>query len=134
MLRMFSKWEHILNCLSIYIYLKGRRDMDSIRSKRNGDTVTVMLRGEIDHCSVDAIRNCIERMISPAEIKHMHLDFTDVSFMDSSGIGMIIGRYKTMRTKDGIVSASGMNPPVDRLFHMAGLHRIIRIEPAQTEE
>ena len=51
--------------------------------------------------------------------------------MDSSGIGMIIGRYKTMIARGGGVSASGLRPPVDRLFHLAGLHRIIAIDKTE---
>ena len=47
-----------------------------------------------------------------------------------AGIGMLIGRYKTMAARGGTVRASGLHPPVDRLFHMAGLHRIIQIEPS----
>lgn len=105
--------------------------MSRIQSKRDGDTLTVMLRGEIDHCCASAIRSSIEEMIHPSEIRHMRLDFSDVSFMDSSGIGMIIGRYKTMVAKKGRVSATGLHPPVDRLFHIAGLHRIIAIEPEE---
>lgn len=116
------------------MYSKGRREMESIQAKQNGDTVTVMLRGEIDHCSAEMIREQIEYAIGPADIRHMRLDFTKVSFMDSSGIGMIIGRYKTMKAKKGTVSAAGMSPSVDRLFRMAGLHRIIPIEPAKMEE
>ena len=107
--------------------------MKSVQSKRYGDTVTVMLCGEIDHCSAEIIRDRIESAIRPAEIRHMCLDFKEVSFMDSSGIGLIIGRYKTMKGKNGTVSATGMKPPIERLFRMAGLHRIISIEP-QNEE
>lgn len=69
-------------------------------------------------------------MIADAQIKRLILDFTDVSFMDSSGVGMIIGRYKTMRARGGSVGAIGLHPPVDRLFRLAGLHRIIQIEPS----
>jgi len=113
--------------------LKGWLKMESIQSKRDGDTVTVMLSGEVDHCSAEKIRESVEFLIRPAEIRHMRLVFKDVSFMDSSGIGMIIGRYKTMASKGGTVSAVGMKPNISRLFHMAGLHRIIRIEPEEME-
>ena len=54
--------------------------------------------------------------------------------MDSSGIGMIIGRYRTMKARGGRVSAVGLRPPVDRLFHMAGLHRIIGLESEERQE
>ena len=54
-------------------------------------------------------------------------------FMDSSGVGMIIGRYKTMKAHGGSVYAQGLNPPIDRLFHLAGLHRIITIKSGGQE-
>ena len=53
--------------------------------------------------------------------------------MDSSGVGMIIGRYKTMKARGGSVHACGLHPPVDKLFHLAGLHRIISITGGHTE-
>ena len=52
--------------------------------------------------------------------------------MDSSGVAMIIGRYKTMAARGGRVTACGLMPPVDRLFRLAGLHRIIAVEDAHT--
>lgn len=108
--------------------------MERIQSIQDGDTLTIMLHGEIDHCSAEALRMGIESLIRPTGIRHMRLDFTNVSFMDSSGIGMIIGRYKTMAAKRGTVSATGLFPPIDRLFRIAGLHRIIEIEPEERKE
>ena len=61
------------------------------------------------------------------------LDFSQVSFMDSSGIGMIIGRYKTVSSYGGEVSAIGLHPPINRLFHIAGLHRILKTQENQKE-
>ena len=54
--------------------------------------------------------------------------------MDSSGVGMIIGRYKTMHARGGSVAACGLQPPIDRLFHLAGLHRIIAITETEGRE
>lgn len=102
--------------------------MNSIQTKISKDTATIMLHGEIDHYTAQGIRTQIESLIKCSDVRHMRLDFSDVSFMDSSGIGMIIGRYKTMAAKNGTVSACGLMPPIERLFRMAGLHRIIAIE------
>ena len=102
--------------------------------KQEGGVLTVHLAGEIDHCASLPLREAIEKRLKAPEIKRLLLDFSDVTFMDSSGIGMIIGRYKTMAARGGSVGASGLHPPVDRLFHMAGLHRIIDIEPAGRQE
>ena len=91
------------------------------------------LSGEIDHCAASELRAQIEELLQDASIRSLWLDFTDVSFMDSSGVGMIIGRYKTMKARGGGVTACGLHPPVDRLFHLAGLHRIIAIAGGDTE-
>lgn len=101
-----------------------------LKATRSGGILTIGLSGEIDHCVCEALRGEVETMIADAQIKRLILDFTDVSFMDSSGVGMIIGRYKTMRARGGSVGAIGLHPPVDRLFRLAGLHRIIQIEPS----
>ena len=95
---------------------------------REGDTLRVRLSGEIDHCAAGKLREQIEAQLADRTILRLHLDFAQVSFMDSSGIGMIIGRYKTMAARGGRVSAGGLHPPVDRLFRMGGLHRIVEIE------
>lgn len=99
-----------------------------IRSKRTEDQITVYLHGEIDHCAAQLLREEIERLIRPKEIKRLMLDFSQVAFMDSSGVGMLIGRYKTMLAKGGQVHACALSAPVERLFRMAGLHRIISID------
>ena len=95
---------------------------------REGETLRVRLDGEIDHCAAGKLREQIEKQLEDQAIRHLHLDFAAVSFMDSSGIGMIIGRYKTMASRGGRISAGGLHPPVDKLFRMGGLHRIVEVE------
>ena len=92
--------------------------------------MTVCLSGEIGHCVCESLRGEIEALLRDAGITKLVFDFSDVTFMDSSGVGLIIGRYKTMHARGGVASASGLHPPVDRLFRLAGLHRIIQIEPS----
>ena len=106
-----------------------------LESRRTGDRLCVHLSGEIDHCAASELRAQIEELLQDASIRSLWLDFTDVSFMDSSGVGMIIGRYKTMRERGGSVAACGLKPPVEKLFRMAGLHRIItQEEPGRQDE
>lgn len=101
---------------------------------QQGGALTVYLCGEIDHCAAEGLRNEIEMQIVKRNTNRLVLDFSQVSFMDSSGIGMIIGRYKTMHARGGSVEACGLHPPVDRLFHLAGLHRIIAIKETKGRE
>lgn len=105
-----------------------------IKSCKTGDQLTVCLQGEIDHCVSEALRESIETLLNDKSIEHLVFDFSDVSFMDSSGIGMIIGRYKTMLRRNGRVSARAIEPGIERLFRMAGLHRIIEIEKGQMDQ
>ena len=102
--------------------------MELVRSKKSGDTLTVAIQGEIDHCTASDIRMQIEELLRSDDIHRLRFDFSGVSFMDSSGIGMIIGRYKTMLAKKGSVSVFGLSPSVSRLFRMSGLHRIVFVE------
>ena len=106
-----------------------------VKSRKSGDQLIVYLSGEIDHCSTDRMRGEIETLLEDAKIRRLVLNFENVGFMDSSGVGMIIGRYKTMRERGGTVAACGLKPPVEKLFRMAGLHRIIaQEEPGRQDE
>ena len=101
-----------------------------LKTHREGGRLCVALSGEIDHCAAEGLRQELERLLADKSISVLTLDFSQVSFMDSSGVGMIIGRYKTMAARGGRVTAYGLKAPVDRLFRMAGLHRIITVEDA----
>jgi len=98
-----------------------------IRWKQNVDALTVYLSGEIDHCAAQRLKDELEALIQKSKDKPVVLDFSDVTFMDSSGVGMLIGRYKTKRAFGGGLYAGGMHAAVERLYRMAGLHRIIPI-------
>ena len=105
-----------------------------LQIQQQGQTLTVYLCGEIDHCAAEGLRNEIEMAIVKRNVTRLILDFSQVSFMDSSGVGMIIGRYKTMHARGGSVAACGLQPSVNRLFHLAGLHRIIAITETEGRE
>ena len=99
--------------------------MTMAKWKENMGTLTIFLQGEIDHYAAEKLRDDMEKLIGMRRPKELALDFTEVTFMDSSGIGMLIGRYKTMTSLGGRVRAYGLSAPIMRLFRMAGLHRII---------
>ncbi|MBR5301833.1 MAG: STAS domain-containing protein [Clostridia bacterium] len=103
-------------------------------TERCTECLIVYLSGEIDHCSAEKLRKEIEEKLLDRTIRRLVLDFSHVSFMDSSGIGMLIGRYKTMTERGGNVFARGMQPSVCRLFRMAGLHRIIAEQESESGE
>lgn len=91
----------------------------------NEDSLIVKLYGDLDHHIADKIRDEIDDLIDKEEPKKLIFDLTNVSFMDSSGIGMIIGRYKKTIAYGGNVYFVGINNCIDKLVQMSGLLRII---------
>lgn len=89
--------------------------------------ILVKLYGEIDHHSAEAARRAVEREIKRTGAVNVAFDFGQVTFMDSSGIGMIIGRYKTVSALCGSVIIYGASEPVIRLLKMAGIDRLVII-------
>ena len=75
----------------------------NIQINASDELVTVYLTGEIDHHSAGEIREEIDRSLESNRPKQLVMDFKNVGFMDSSGIGLVMGRYKLMQTMDGDV-------------------------------
>lgn len=95
-------------------------------SMRCGDQLIVQLNGELDHFSAQSIRRDLDAMLADSSIKGLILDFSRVTFMDSSGIGVILGRYRIMRDRGGAIYVSRMNTHIARIFHMSGMERVIK--------
>ena len=64
-------------------------------------------------------------MIDRNHIKHIVFDFSGAGFMDSAGIGVIMGRYKKVVFVGGKIAVAGVNSTVDRIFRLSGLYKII---------
>ena len=90
--------------------------------------LTVAPQGELDHCMAERIRNTIDATVLKTDAKVVVFDLSEVGFMDSSGIGMMIGRYKFMKRRGGGVRVRGMRQPVERVLRMSGLGQIIKNE------
>jgi len=97
-----------------------------LRSIRDGDKLLVGLDGELDHFCAQSIRRELDNQLADPGIRQLILDFSGLSFMDSSGIGVILGRYRILRDRGGSVSVIHMNEHVSRIFHMSGMSKVIR--------
>ena len=84
----------------------------------------IALEGELDHHNTEAIRQQLDRAIARSR-GNLILDFAQVTLMDSSGIGLLIGRYKKLKEKGMRLFVKNVNPYVDKLFRMSGLYSII---------
>ncbi len=91
------------------------------------DTLVVKINKEIDHHNATKIREEVEEVYKSKNLKNIVFDFSKVYFMDSSGIGMCIGRYKLARATGGKFVACNLTNEVKRIFDMAGLSKIIYI-------
>lgn len=93
--------------------------------RTNDASVTARLSGELDHFSADGVRTMLDGLIEDRRVKYLVLDLRGMTFMDSSGVGVIIGRYKCLAARGGGVRVFGANRQVDRLLKLSGLYRIV---------
>lgn len=98
-----------------------------IRFNRVNDSLVVTLVGELDHHSAEEVRVKIDDRIDRENIKKMIFDFSEVTFMDSSGIGVVIGRYKKLSMRKGELSIVSVNNSIKRVFELSGMFKIIKV-------
>lgn len=82
---------------------------------------------EIDHHTTEKIRRKMDNEIERYMPKKIVFDFNQVTFMDSAGIGMLIGRYKAVHRLGGIAELVNVKPSIKKIFEMCGLLKIIPI-------
>ncbi|MGL5069201.1 MAG: anti-sigma F factor antagonist [Sarcina sp.] len=95
--------------------------------KSKGNLLVVQLSGELDHHSAQEVRVKVDDRLDRFDVKKLIFDFSEVSFMDSSGIGVIIGRYKKISIRDGIVAIASISGSIKRIFDLSGIFKVIRV-------
>lgn len=85
----------------------------------------VHLTEELDHHNALKIRDLADGLIQRENVKHIIFDFSETTFMDSSGIGVIMGRYKRVIFTGGKVAVVGVGKSIDRIIQVSGLYKII---------
>jgi stage II sporulation protein AA (anti-sigma F factor antagonist) len=93
----------------------------------------IRIDGDIDHHTCEEIRNRIDNEIMNSNPKHIIFDMKNVNFMDSSGIGVIIGRYKLIVNRGGIAAMINVKPQIKRVYDICGLKKIIPIYDNETQ-
>ena len=92
---------------------------------KKDDKLVVDLIGELDHHYADAIRNKIDDKIDRDKINKVILNFEKVTFMDSSGIGVVVGRYKGLKSRNGELCIANVRNSVKKVFEIAGIFKVI---------
>ena len=98
----------------------------NINSK--GEVLTVYLQGEIDHHSAAQMRTEIDKAVSFNMPSLLILDFSDVTFMDSSGIGLVMGRYKNLQKSGAKLNLMGLSGNNYKIMKLAGIDRLATLE------
>ncbi len=100
----------------------------SVEINVKGDVVTAYLSGEIDHHSLKETRRKIDSAVETNHPGLLVLDFGAVSFMDSSGIGLVMGRYKTLKPSGAKLHITGASPNVYKVMKLASIDRLATID------
>ncbi len=100
----------------------------SVKGELSGSKLTITLEGEIDHHSARDLRKKIDELLYYYRPKKAALDLSAVSFMDSSGLGLILGRFTLARELGGELILTDPNESVSKVLELAGTSRLIKIE------
>jgi len=92
-----------------------------------GQTLIVSPIGDLDHHCVTILREKIDKEAMRENVRNILFDFSKVEFMDSSGIGLIIGRYKLVSTNGGVTAVCHMKDSLKRIFDISGLKKIMQV-------
>ena len=102
--------------------------------KKEDKQLIFKINEDIDECCAQKIRRRLDNEIARYMPKEIVFDFNNVSFMDSAGIGLLIGRYKFANMLGGKVEITNISDPIRKIFEMSGILKIIpEVEIAKTE-
>lgn len=98
-----------------------------IKIKSQNGTAIVVLSGEIDHHTAKNLRSELDKFVITMQPEVLAIDFSNITFMDSSGIGLIIGRYKLLKECGGQLEIHSPQPYIRRVLKLSGIERIVKI-------
>ena len=96
-----------------------------LNAQKRGSRLSVQLSGELDHHSAEQTRIMLDTLLRDVTVHELVLDLSGMTFMDSAGIGVILGRFRKISMRGGRMVVKGMNASVDRLFQMSGIYAIV---------
>lgn len=93
------------------------------------NNLIVKLKGELDHHTSEELRKKIDKHFNGANLTNIIMDLNELTFMDSSGIGLIMGRYRNAIDKRGKLIIACENESIKKILDMTGLLKIINLYP-----
>ena len=103
-----------------------------IKQYLNKSWLWVRLSAELDMAVADTFRDTLSNAMASSGCRNLWLDFSRVSFIDSSGLGVLLGRYRQLQPLGGKILITNPHEQVYRLLVASGLHRIMEIEQPQS--
>jgi stage II sporulation protein AA (anti-sigma F factor antagonist) len=100
----------------------------SVQLEVKQNVLLIRLAGELDHHTAEELRLRVTEILEKESVRHIILNLEQLTFMDSSGLGVILGRYKQVKKIGGEMVVCSVSPSIKRLFDMSGLFKIIRLE------
>ena len=88
-----------------------------------GTNLTIHMPKELDHHNAEEIKREADRLLGTRNIRSIIFDFEKTSFMDTSGLGMVMGRYKNIRFAGGTVLAVRVNESIRRILTISGVYK-----------
>lgn len=92
----------------------------------SGGVLTVRLEGELDEHTATSVRKSLDKLIDGFSFSVFVIDFSGVTFMDSTGIGVILGRYKRLKNIGANFACKNTNKQVDKVMEASGLYGILQ--------
>lgn len=96
-----------------------------IKSRIHNNTLYILLSGELDEHTAIYTRQTLDNLIEKVNFSQVIFDLTELTFMDSTGIGVLIGRYKKLKSKKIPIYICNPNSQVEKIFQISGLYEIM---------
>ena len=106
------------------ILIRSEEEM-KVSVKRNKDILYLYLEGELDQSVAGDLRGKIDDYIAAAKVKNVVFNMEKLTFMDSTGVGLILGRYKKLKSENVGLFIDKPNPQIDKVLRVSGLYGII---------
>ena len=97
-----------------------------IHFKHQSDYTTAYMSGELDHHTAGVARQAIDDDMKRHGNTHLVLDLKNLTFMDSSGLGVILGRYKKLKSHGSSMYIRNANKQIEKVFNVSGIYKIIK--------
>ncbi len=107
--------------------------MQAAEYEIRGDVLLIRLKADLDHHTSVRIRESADALLGRSGVKNILFDFSAVDFMDSSGIGVIMGRYRQVIFKGGRIGVTGVKANVERIFKVSGIYKIVERYESEKE-